>query len=101
MVERLERDLPELLLFFSFPRSQWRKLRNTNVIECCFVEERRRTRPMARLCERRKRRSDHPRYLQWHKRKARVEKSHPPAFYAGSLTIPPSGGIPRIVRYVL
>jgi len=41
--------LPELLLFFSFPRSQWRKLRNTNVIECCFVEERRRTRPMARF----------------------------------------------------
>ncbi len=46
MVKRLERDLPELLSFFSFPRSLWRKLRTTNVIERCFVEVRRRTRPM-------------------------------------------------------
>jgi putative transposase len=46
MVKRLERDLPELLSFFSFPRHLWRKLRTTNVIERCFVEVRRRTRPM-------------------------------------------------------
>jgi putative transposase len=46
MVKRLERDLPELLSFFSFPRSLWRSLRTTNVIERCFVEVRRRTRPM-------------------------------------------------------
>ena len=46
MVKRLERDLPELLAFFSFPRPLWRKLRTTNVIERCFVEVRRRTRPM-------------------------------------------------------
>jgi putative transposase len=46
MVERLERDLPELLSFFSFPWALWRKLRTTNVIERCFVEVRRRTRPM-------------------------------------------------------
>jgi transposase-like protein len=46
MVKRLEKDLPELLTFFDFPRSLWRKLRTTNVIERCFVEERRRTRPM-------------------------------------------------------
>ena len=46
MVKRLERDLPELLTFFSFPRPLWRKLRTTNVIERCFVEVRRRTRPM-------------------------------------------------------
>jgi putative transposase len=46
MVKHLERDLPELLSFFSFPRSLWRKLRTTNVIERCFVEVRRRTRPM-------------------------------------------------------
>jgi putative transposase len=46
MVRRLERDLPELLAFFSFPRHLWRKLRTTNVIERCFVEVRRRTRPM-------------------------------------------------------
>jgi putative transposase len=46
MVHQLERDLPELLHFFSFPRHLWRKLRTTNVIERCFVEVRRRTRPM-------------------------------------------------------
>ena len=46
MVRRLQRDLPELLSFFSFPRHLWKKLRTTNVIERCFVEVRRRTRPM-------------------------------------------------------
>ena len=46
MVRQLGRDLPELLHFFSFPRHLWRKLRTTNVIERCFVEVRRRTRPM-------------------------------------------------------
>jgi putative transposase len=46
MVRRLERDLTELLSFFAFPQHLWRKLRTTNVIERCFVEVRRRTRPM-------------------------------------------------------
>lgn len=46
MVRRLERDLPELLHFFALPHHLWRKLRTTNVIERCFVEVRRRTRPM-------------------------------------------------------
>lgn len=46
MVRQLERDLPELLHFFGFPRHLWRKLRTTNAIERCFVEVRRRTRPM-------------------------------------------------------
>jgi len=46
MVRQLERDLPELLHFFAFPRHLWKKLRTTNVIERCFVEVRRRTRPM-------------------------------------------------------
>jgi len=46
VVQRLGRDLPELLSFFAFPRHLWRKLRTTNVIERCFVEVRRRTRPM-------------------------------------------------------
>jgi putative transposase len=46
MVRQLERDLPELLSFFRFPRHLWRKLRTTNIIERCFVEVRRRTRPM-------------------------------------------------------
>ena len=45
-VERLERDLPELLTFFEFPRHLWRKLRTTNAIERCFVEVRRRPRPV-------------------------------------------------------
>jgi putative transposase len=46
MVRRLERDLPDLLSFFAFSPHLWRKLRTTNVIERCFVEVRRRTRPM-------------------------------------------------------
>jgi putative transposase len=46
MVKRLESELPELLAFFDFPRHLWRKLRTTNAIERCFVEVRRRTRPM-------------------------------------------------------
>lgn len=46
IVRRLERDLPELLSFYSFPKHLWRTLRTTNVIERCFVEVRRRTRPM-------------------------------------------------------
>jgi transposase-like protein len=46
VVKQLERDLPELLSFFTLPKHLWRKLRTTNVIERCFVEVRRRTRPM-------------------------------------------------------
>ena len=46
LVKRLGNDLPELLSFYRFPRHLWRKLRTTNDIERCFVEVRRRTRPM-------------------------------------------------------
>jgi putative transposase len=46
MVRKLEQDLPDLLSFFQVPQHLWRKLRTTNVIERCFVEVRRRTRPM-------------------------------------------------------
>lgn len=46
MVHQLERDLPELLSFLDFPKDWHRKLRTTNAIERCFVEVRRRTRPM-------------------------------------------------------
>jgi putative transposase len=46
VVARLLRDLPELLAFFQCPRGLWRRLRTTNLIERCFVEVRRRTRPM-------------------------------------------------------
>ncbi len=45
-VKRLEKYLPALLNFFSCPREQRRSLRTTNIIERCFVEVRRRTRPM-------------------------------------------------------
>ena len=45
LVRQLERDLPELLTFFAFP-DLCGKLRTTNIIERCFVEVRRRTRPM-------------------------------------------------------
>ena len=46
LVRRREKDLPELRTFFRFPPHLWRKLRTTNAIERCFVEVRRRTRPM-------------------------------------------------------
>jgi putative transposase len=46
VVRSLDRDLPELLAFYQCPQVLWRKLRTTNVIERCFVEVRRRTRPM-------------------------------------------------------
>ncbi|HVN82657.1 MAG TPA: IS256 family transposase [Terriglobia bacterium] len=46
MVKQLEKDLPELLNFYYMPKLLWRSLRTTNVIERCFVEVRRRTRPM-------------------------------------------------------
>ena len=49
MVRRLQRDLPELLSVFAFPRHLWKKLRTINVIERCFVEVRRRTRPWLAL----------------------------------------------------
>jgi putative transposase len=42
----LEKDLEELLSFFSCPSQQRRKVRTTNVIERAFREVRRRTRPM-------------------------------------------------------
>jgi hypothetical protein len=45
------RDLPELLAFFQCPRSLWRKLQTTDVIERCFVEVCRRP-PDDVFCER-------------------------------------------------
>ena len=46
VVRQLQRDQPQLLFYITFPRHLWRKLRTTKVIERCFVELRRRTRPM-------------------------------------------------------
>jgi transposase-like protein len=45
-VKCLEKDLEELLNFYSCPKEMWKKLRTTNVIERAFREVRRRTRPM-------------------------------------------------------
>ncbi len=42
----LRQDLEELLTFLDFPEAQRVKLRTTNVIERCFREVRRRTRPI-------------------------------------------------------
>jgi hypothetical protein len=39
LVRQLERDLPERLNFFAFPRHLWRKVRTTNVIECLWKSE--------------------------------------------------------------
>ena len=38
MVKQLEKDLPNRLAFFSFPKHLWKQLRTTNIIERCFVE---------------------------------------------------------------
>ena len=46
VVQSLEKELPELLHLFYFPKHLWKKLRTTNAIERCFLEVRRRTRPM-------------------------------------------------------
>jgi putative transposase len=46
VMKSLEKDLPDLLNFYAFPKPLWKKLRTTNAIERCFVEVRRRTRPM-------------------------------------------------------
>jgi putative transposase len=46
MVRQLERELPELLAFYNFPKPLWKKLRTTNIMERVLVEVRRRTRPM-------------------------------------------------------
>jgi putative transposase len=43
----LEKDLEELLNFYSCPKEIWVKVRTTNVIERAFREVRRRTRPMS------------------------------------------------------
>jgi transposase-like protein len=42
----LEQDLEELLAFFDCPRTHWKRLRTTNIIERLFVEVRRRIRTM-------------------------------------------------------
>lgn len=46
-VRCIEKDLEELLNFYSCPEEIWIKLRTTNVIERAFREVRRRTRPMS------------------------------------------------------
>jgi transposase-like protein len=45
-VKCLEKDIEELLNFYTCPKEMRKKLRTTNVIERAFREVRRRTRPM-------------------------------------------------------
>jgi putative transposase len=45
-VHTIEKDLDSLLQFYRCPQNLWLKLRTTNAIERCFLEVRRRTRPM-------------------------------------------------------
>ena len=46
-VQCLNEDISDLLNFFKEPKHLWVKLRTSNVIERCFREVRRRTRPMS------------------------------------------------------
>ncbi len=46
-VRCIEKDLDELLQFYSCPKEIWIKVRTTNVIERAFREVRKRTRPMS------------------------------------------------------
>lgn len=46
-VRCIEKDLDEMLNFYSCPKAIWVKVRTTNVIERAFREVRRRTRPMS------------------------------------------------------
>src|SRR5215472_12040367 len=86
VVRQLERDLPELLSFFAFPRHLWRKLRTTNVIERCFVEVRRRTRPM--VCFVNVESVDRIIYSIFQEIQPGMENPHPPPSYTSSLTSP-------------
>jgi len=43
----LNEDIFDLLAFFKEPKHLWRKLRTSNIIERCFREVRRRTKPMS------------------------------------------------------
>ena len=88
MVRQLERDLPQLLSFFSFPRHLWKKLRTTNIIERCFVEVRRRTRPM--VCFVNVKSVDRIIYSIFRALQPGMENPHPPRFYTSSLTSPPT-----------
>jgi putative transposase len=46
-VKCLTDDIDKLLHFFNEPKHLWKKLRTSNIIERCFREVRRRTRPMS------------------------------------------------------
>jgi len=86
MVRRLQEDLPELLSFFAFPRHLWRKLRTTNMIERCFVEVRRRTRPM--VCFVNVESVDRIIYSIFQRFNLEWKNPHPQPIYTSSLTSP-------------
>src|SRR2546427_1978140 len=84
MVRRLERNLPELLSFFAFPRHLWRKLRATN-------EVRRRTRPM--VCFVNVESVDRIIYSIFQRFNLEWKTPHPLRIYTGSLTSPSGFGL--------
>ena len=86
MVRQLEKDLPELLAFYSFPRPLWRKLHTTNVIERLFVEVRRRTRPM--VCFVNVKSVDRIIYSIFHRFNLEWENRTLQSFYTSCLTAP-------------
>jgi len=84
MIRRLQQDLPELLSVFAFPQHLWRKLRTANVIERCFDEVRRRTRPM--VCFVNVESVDRIIYSIFQRFKPGMENPHPQPIYTSSLT---------------
>jgi transposase-like protein len=84
-VRQLERDLSDLLASFTLPKHLWRKLRTTNIIERCFVEVRRRTRPMVRFVNV----QSVVRIIYSIFQRFNLDgKSHPPRFFTSGLTSP-------------
>lgn len=93
LVRRQERDLPELLHFFQFPRPFWKKLRTPNAIERCFVEVRRRTRPMVVFTNVQS--VDRIVFAIFSRFQLELAIPHPGAFYTSSLTTPTTGTATR------
>jgi transposase-like protein len=84
MVKQLEKDLPQLLAFFSFHPTLWRKLRTTNITERVFVEVRRRTRPM--VCLVNVDGVDRIIFSIFQRFNLELAQPHSPGFYTSSLT---------------
>ena len=78
---------PGVVVILRLPRHLWRKLRTTNIIERCFVEVRRRTRPM--VCFVNVQSVERIIYSIFQRFNLGMENPHPQRIYTGSLTLPP------------